>query len=165
MSYNFNADEVFQVAVKIEENAAEFYRQAAGLQEEAENVLFLEKLANMEDTHRDTFDKMRKKLSGSEKEKTVFDPDNELTDYLMSMAEYHGGEGSADAAKALTGKETIEEIVNIAIGLEKESILFYIGILYLVPDAMGQDKINEIIKEEQRHIVQLQGFLRKMKSK
>jgi rubrerythrin len=163
MSYNFNADEVFQVAIKIEENGAEFYRQAAGLQEEAENVMFLEKLANMEDNHKATFEKMRKELTEAQKEKTVFDPDDELTDYLMSMAEYHGGEGSPDAVKALTGNETIEEIINIAIGLKKESILFYVGILYLVPEKMGQDQINEIIKEEQRHVVQLKGFLNKIK--
>jgi len=163
MSYSFNADEVFQVAIKIEENGAEFYRQAASLQEEAENVMFLEKLANMEDTHKATFEKMRKELSDAEKTKTVFDPDDELTDYLMSMAEYHGGEGSPEAVKALTGNETIEEIINTAIGLEKESILFYVGILYLVPDKMGQDKINEIIKEEQRHVVQLNAFLKKFK--
>ncbi|MDY0361061.1 MAG: ferritin family protein [Desulforegulaceae bacterium] len=163
MSYNFNADEVFQVAIKIEENAGEFYRKAASLQEEAQNVMFLEKLANMEDTHRDTFEKMRKELSEAEKKETVFDPDNELTDYLMSMARYHGGEGSPDAVKALTGNETIEEIVNTAIGLEKESILFYIGILYLVPEKLGQDKIHDIIKEEQRHVVQLNGFLNKFK--
>lgn len=164
MSYNFNADEVFEVAIKIEENGAEFYRQAAGLQTEAENVQFLEKLAHMEDVHKDIFEKMRSQLKDEEKESTVFDPDDELSDYLMSMAEYHGGEGSPEALKFLKQNQPMEDIINKAIELEKESILFYIGILYLVPERMGQDKINDIIKEEQKHVVQLKGFLNKLKS-
>jgi rubrerythrin len=163
MSYSFNADEVFQVAIKIEENGAEFYRKAAELQSDAGNVKFLENLAVMEDGHKATFERMKKELQEAEKKQTVFDPDNELTDYLMSMADYHGGEGSPEAVKALSKSDSIEDIINTAIGLEKDSILFYVGILYLVPEKMGQDKINEIIKEEQKHVVQLQNFLTKIK--
>ncbi|MBF0205078.1 MAG: rubrerythrin, partial [Desulfamplus sp.] len=34
MAYNFNADEIFKVAIRIEENGAAFYRKAASLQKE-----------------------------------------------------------------------------------------------------------------------------------
>jgi rubrerythrin len=48
--------------------------------------------------------------------------------YLKVMADAHGGEGNPEITKTLTGKESIKEILNIALALEKQSILFYIGL-------------------------------------
>ena len=78
------------------------------------------------------------------------------------MADTHGGEGSPTAADSLTGNEPIQEIIDIAIGLEKESILFYLGLKDFVPPEYGQDKLDRIIREEQRHIVQLKSFRKKV---
>ena len=162
MSYDFNADEIFKVAIRIEENGAAFYRRAAEFQSDAENRTALEKLAAMEDTHKTTFEKMKQSLSSAEKSATVFDPQGDSANYLMAMADMHGGEGSPTAAEALTGEESILEIIDIAIGLEKESILFYLGLKDFVPPDYGQDKLDGIIREEQRHIIQLKGFQKKI---
>jgi rubrerythrin len=162
MPYDFNANEIFNLAVRIEENGARFYRKAATFQKAETNRAVLEKLAAMEDRHKFTFEKMQKQLSESEKRTTTFDPNNEAVQYLAAMADSHGGEGSPAAADALTGNESIQEIIQIAIGLEKESILFYLGLRDMVPPEMGRDKLDEIIDEERRHIVQLNGFLRKL---
>ncbi|MEZ4551764.1 MAG: ferritin family protein [Desulfobacterales bacterium] len=164
MMYDFNAAEVFNVAVKIEENGAKFYRRAAELQSDPENKKFLEKLAAMEDTHKSTFTKMSTSVTEAEKTQQVFDPEGEAEKYLAAMADSHGGEGSPSAADKLTGSETMEEILKIAIGLEKESILFYLGIKDMVPPKFGQDKVDAIIEEERRHVIQLNGFLKKMAS-
>jgi rubrerythrin len=164
MSYDFNADEVFNLAIRIEENGARFYRKAAEFQKDAANRATLEKLASMEDTHKATFQKMKKTLSAAEKTATVFDPLGESAQYLAAMADMHGGEGSPTAAEALTGQESIVEIIDIAIGLEKESILFYIGLKDLVPPKLGQDKLYDIISEERRHIIQLNGFRKKLEA-
>ena len=158
MPYDFTADEIFAMAIQIEENGARFYRRAAELQSDAEQRSMLEKLAAMEVTHKSTFEKMRSRLSAAEKTPTVFDPDNEAVLYLAAMADKHGGEGSPDAAASLTGRESMAEIINIAIGLEKDSILFYLGMKDLVPPKYGQDKLDEIINEERRHIIQLNGM-------
>ena len=162
MAYDFNADEIFEVAVKIEENGAAFYRKASSLQEDPANREFLEKLAGMEDGHQAAFQSMRKKISDMEKQSTVFDPQEELPRYLAAMADSHGGEGSPVIADSLTGEETMEQIIRTAIGLEKESILFYLGLKDLVPENMGKEKIDDIIKEERRHIIQLDGFLKRI---
>lgn len=164
MSYDFNADEVFNIAIRIEENGARFYRRAAEFQKDAENRTTLERLAAMEDTHKATFEKMKTTLSAAEKTATVFDPLGESAQYLAAMADMHGGEGSPSAAEALTGQESILEIIDIAIGLEKESILFYIGLKDLVPPKLGQDKLYDIISEERRHIIQLNGFRQKIEA-
>jgi rubrerythrin len=116
----------------------------------------------MEDRHQATFEKMRKGLKPQEKKSTVFDPNQEASQYLAVMADTHGGEGSPSAADALSGNESIREIIDIAIGLEKESILFYLGLRDFVPPEYGKDKLDHIIREEQRHIVQLKGFQNKI---
>ena len=162
MDYNFTADEIFKVAIGIEANGARFYRKAAATQSEDSNRAFLEQLANMEDHHQLTFEKMRKGLTANEKQATVFDPNQESAQYLAAMADTHGGEGSPQAADALTGDESIQEIIDIAIGLEKESILFYLGLKGFIPPEYGKDNLDRIIQEEQRHIIQLNGFRKKL---
>lgn len=160
----FNADEVFEMAIRIEENGAAFYRKAAGFQSDAQTKEFLEGLAVMEDGHKETFTEMRATLADKEKGGTVFDPQEELSLYLASMADTMGGEGKPSAAEALTGSETLEDIVNTALGLEKDSILFYVGLKNAVPPKYGQEKIEEIIKEEQGHVAQLTNILNKLRA-
>jgi rubrerythrin len=164
MRYDFNADEMFEIAIRIEDNGARFYRKAAQRQSNAENREMLEKLAGMEDTHKETFEKMRNRITEAQKTQTVFDPLGESSLYLAAMADTHGGEGSPTAADALTGDETITEIIDIALGLEKESILFYIGLKDMVPPQYGQDKLDDIIRQERQHIVQLNAFRKKFQA-
>lgn len=163
--YDFNAAEIFKMAVKIEENGAAFYRRAAELQSDAGNKKLLTQLAVMEDGHKASFEKMSKDVTEAEKTAQVFDPTGESAQYLSAMAASHGGEGSPTAADALTGKETMEEILTTAIGLEKESILFYLGIKDLVPPKLGQKKVDDIIDEERKHVIQLNTLLRKIRNK
>jgi len=164
MAYDFNVNEVFEMAIQIEANGARFYRKAAEMQNDPDNKAFLEKLARMEDKHKTTFETMRKDVSDGEKQKTVFDPADELSMYLKAMADGHGGEGDPDIVESFTGEEPIEEIITTAIGLEKESILFYLGLKDLVPAKYGHDKLDHIIKEEKLHIAQLNGFLKKIRA-
>lgn len=162
MTYHFNADEMFEVAIRIEENGARFYKTAARCQSDPGSREMLEKLEAMESSHQRTFEKMRARLSEAEKSPTAFDPEGEASQYLMAMADSHGGEGSPAAADALTGDESIADIIDIAIGLEKESILFYLGLKDLVSASLGSDKLDDIIAEERRHIIQLNGILKKL---
>ena len=164
MAIGFNADEVLEMAIRIESNGAAFYRKTAGLQSDEKNRDFFESLAAMEDKHQETFTEMRKTLSQKDKGGKVFDPHGELALYLASMAESLGGEGSPSAADALTGNETLEDMVNIALGLEKDSILFYLGLKNMVPPKYGRDKIEQIIEEERKHVAQLTGILNRVKA-
>jgi rubrerythrin len=165
MPITFNADEIFNMAEKIESNGAAFYRKAATLHPNPHNNAFLTKLAEMEDTHLSTFRLMHKELSIREREETAYDPMGEAMLYLGTMADQHGGEGSPSAAAALTGKETMEQILRIAMELERKSILFYIGLKDLVPAKLGKDKIDKIINEEKGHIVVLSNELKALQDK
>jgi len=159
MAYNFNAQEVFEMAIRIEENGVLFYREAAAILSDPEQIQFLNTLAKMEEKHKAIFEKMRDEVSDMEKSQTVFDPEEELSLYLDAMADSHGGEGNQGVLDMLTGKETLEDIIVTAIGMEKESILFYVGLKDMVPPKLGRDRVDEIIAEEKQHVAQLRGFL------
>lgn len=165
MAIMFNADEIFEMAIRIESNGAAFYRKAASMQSDSQNQRFLEGLAAMEDQHEKIFIEMRKTLTEKDSGGKVFDPYNEVSQYLASMADTIGGEGSPSAANSLTGDETLEEILTIAVGLEKDSILFYVGLKDWVPSKYGQEKIDDIIRQERKHVAQLTGHLNKLRAK
>ena len=152
MGIQFNADEIFEIAERIEQNGARFYRKAAdNTSDEAAKKMLLE-LAAMEDDHEKTFSGMRSGLTAKEKEAATFDPDDEVVYYLRAFADGHIFDTKADPSEKLTGSESVVEVLKTAIGLEKDSIVFYLGIKDIVPASVGQDRIDAIIKEERSHI-------------
>ena len=155
MSITFNADEVFEMAEQIERNAAKFYRSAAGRTSDKQIKNMLLNMAAMEDGHLHIFQQMREQLGAEEKEVTVFDPDNEAAMYLRTMADARSREGRISQAKELTGRESIGEVLQVAIDGEKESVVFYTGLKSIVPPEAGRDKIEKIIAEELSHITAL----------
>jgi len=163
MGIRFSADEVFAMSERMEENGARFYRRAAELHptSEKENIEFLLGLAAMEDQHLATFSEMRASLPGDMKESTAFDPYMESVLYLSTMADQSAAEGAPSVTDSLTGAESIEEILRIAIGLEEKAIIFYVGMKDMVPDRLGKDKLDAIIAEEKSHIATLAKELQK----
>lgn len=155
MGIRFNADEVFEMAIRAEQNGAAFYRKAAELNADSDSKDYLNGLASMEDEHEKIFVKMREDLSGREKESTAFDPDSEGALYLATMVDQHRLEGAPSVADNLTGKESLEEILRIAIDLEKEAILFYLGLAEMVGQKQGKSKVMDIISEEKGHVAGL----------
>jgi len=157
MGMPFNADEVFEMAEQIERNGVKFYRTAAKKFPKVSELLL--DLAEMEVKHEKTFAQMRKELSGTEAESLVFDPNSEAQMYLRVMADDHVFDPNADPVKLLAGIETPENVLKKAIGLERDSISFYVGIKESVSQRAGKDKIDEIIKEEVGHIAILKQKL------
>ncbi|HUS71882.1 MAG TPA: hypothetical protein VMY06_02365, partial [Sedimentisphaerales bacterium] len=102
-------------------------------------------------------------LSGREQEPMVFDPDGEAQMYLRVVADGQVFDVKADPTEQLTGQETVEEILKIAIGLEKDSIAFYAGLKECVPPRAGRDKVEAIIREEFGHIATLNEQLSALK--
>ena len=163
MSIDFNADEIFEMAEEIERNGAKFYRKAAEGREEKHSQQLLMDLAAMEDEHERLFASMRKELSKQERASDVFDPYGEAALYLRAMADGVVFKVGEDPSARLTGKESMEDILRTAIGLEKDSIVFYLGMRDLVPDRLGKPKVEGIIKEEMKHITDLNKALKELK--
>jgi len=160
MSVRFNIEEIFEIAEQIERNGARFYRKAAANSDNPENQQMLEDLAKMEDRHERIFENMRQKLTDTELAPSLFDPDSQAALYLQSFSDGQVFDYRSDPSKRLTGAESLADILRIAIGLEKDSIVFYYGIHEMVPEELGQDKIGAIVKEEMSHITDLSNRLK-----
>ena len=146
MLYDFNANEILQMAEQIEKNGADFYRKSSEkIQDQAGRELLLN-LASMEDQHLNTFAALRKKLTADEKAQTVFDPQGETLGYLKALAD------SKVFFEKTIDTDSMEGILKEAITAEKDSILFYLGLKDVVPEALGKNRIEQVIKEEMSHI-------------
>lgn len=146
MANEFNANDIFEIAIKIEQNGAIFYRDASKQVDKEKDKQFLLDLARMEDNHKATFANMQKELNDEASFTTTFDPDNENALYLKALAD------SRVFSKKEKPGNSFSDILGCAIQAEKDSIAFYLGMKELVPQKQGQSKINDIIKEEMNHI-------------
>jgi rubrerythrin len=152
----FNADEVFEMAERLERNGARFYRHAAELAQVSEHQHLLMSLAAMEDAHEMTFKELRTRLVTPELRKlTVFDPEEQQQQYLWAWADREVFPVDEDPFAVLGGAETIEVILNAAIGREKDAIVFFEGVKHALRGEMDRERIDAIIMEELDHIALL----------
>jgi len=145
-----NAYEVLTIAQTIEENGAKFYREAAKLHKAEADTSFLLRLADMEDDHKNKFTEMQQALS------PVIGPDPDILasvdEYLKALSDSTSLEGSIFASYLFSGDEALSDIVMIGIDLEKETILYYLGLKDLFTKKQDLKVIDAIIQEEKSHI-------------
>jgi len=153
MGLGFNADEIFEMAEQIERNGAKYYRDAAEAVTNADDKSFLVELAVMEDDHEVTFAGLRKELSDDDKAEVTFDPEGEAAQYLKALADTRVFYDKAMDLSSMAG------ILKGAITAEKDSIVFYLGMKEMVSGNRGKARIDDIIKEEMKHIKLLSGRL------
>ncbi|HAU37374.1 MAG TPA: rubrerythrin [Phycisphaerales bacterium] len=148
----FSAGEIFKMAQDIEADGARFYRKAAEHAAGQDCRGVLRRLADMEEEHEQAFIAMSSELTARDKEMEGYDPDGEAAMYLRAMVEGKVFSPAAGAAAKLTGKETADEILRTAVELEKDSILFYLGMKDMVTSRSGKKTLEKIIGEEMDHI-------------
>lgn len=147
----FNAHEIFEIAEQIERNGGKFYRQAASMTENEDVKRFLLKLAEMEDQHENYFSSLKEKITKDDSD-SFPDIDGQTIAYLQAVASGNVFVSSNAQAGRIKGNESIEEIFEIAIGFEKDTVVYFSSVKGIVPEHLGKGKIDELIKEEIRHI-------------
>ena len=95
---------------------------------------------------------MRKGLTPAERTELSFDPDGDAVHYLRVMADRHVFNVNKNPAALLSGKETPQQVLDIAIGFERDSILFFQAMEGVVPPSVGKDKVQTVIQEEVGHV-------------
>ena len=146
MSFDFSADEVFEMAEQLEQNGAKFYRDSAAAITEEKNKKILLGLAAMEDEHEKIFAEMRATLTSGERESTTFDPEEETLAYLKALVD------TRVFFKKEIDTSSMKEILKAALVAEKDSIVFFMGLKEMVPKNLGKNRLEGIIKEEMSHI-------------
>ena len=163
MKINFSADEVFKIAEQMERNGYKFYNRAAektaSKDKTREQLL---RLAGMEKEHEKVFAALREKITDG-RENSFFDPDDHGALYLQAWADGQVFDDSGELAETLIDNNDAKDILRTAIGLEKDSILFYIGIKEITIEEDSRKEIDNIIKEEMKHIVHLNKELESVK--
>ncbi len=155
MNLNFSADEIFKIAEQMERNGVKFYTSAAkeaGENEDTKNYFL--KLADMEKEHETVFARMRERLTGGQNV-SAFDPDGHVALYLQAWADGKIFDEKGELAEVLVEQKSIQDILKIAIGLEKDSILFYLGMKEMTESEESKNEIDNIIKEEMAHVAYL----------
>jgi rubrerythrin len=156
----FNALEIIEMAKKIERNGAAFYKLASEKVINPEAKQLLNDLASMEQVHEMVFEDLKNYLPDDQTwTKHEVDTDGQLFSYLESMADNIIYDLKND--KMEEHIKSIEAIFKYAIEKVKQSVLYYLGIKELVPEALGKDKISEIIKEEMKHVAILSDAKKK----
>lgn len=152
----FNIDEVFELACQIERNGARFYRKASAQCAEPSVQLLLNELADMEDDHERRFSQLRSQVA-SAFSTPPGDGSDLVARYLAAIADGYVFKRGGDPAGELSGRETVEEILIKAIQLEKDSLVFYLGIQEAMDERLGREQVGVIIREEMGHISRLSG--------
>ncbi len=149
------ADYVLQLAEQIERNGRQYYSTAAQIYPSGRGI-FLD-LAQVELEHEKEFANMRARLAL--KPAPPIDEEGNLAHYIRNLAAGTFFDAGANPAHLFHENNSTEDIVWTAVGLEKESILFYEGVERIMPEPGDRKTVGAIIAAEMGHIGMLVKFL------
>ena len=149
----FKASEVYQLAIRIEENGEKFYRKMAEKLENANMKKVFTYLADEEVKHKKTFEDMVSKVEKYEPPESY---PGEYFAYLRAYADNITFSQRKMDREMPKIKDAITAI-DFAIQRELDSILYYLEMKNLVPES-ERNLIDGIIEEERRHFVKLSGL-------
>ncbi len=152
MSLFFNADEVFQIGLRIEANGKEFYAAVAQNSPDPKIQKLFSDLAKWESEHVHVFNRLREALPDSAKRESSFDPNQELLLYLQATADSHVFLRNKDIQELASQCKTPLEALELAIAFEKDSVVFYTTMKKVTPEEFGKKEIDRLIGEEIAHI-------------
>ena len=153
-----NFDELLGAAMAIEEKGAAFYKKAAGFAKDAlAQQLFLD-LADWENNHYAMFNAARERLSPEEREIQTIAEDLDIESIIASGAIRL----TKDPESLLTGSEAPEEVIDTAISLERDSVVFYMFLHRFVSDEERREELDVIVREEVGHVKKLQELRKRL---
>jgi len=150
MTKIIDISEVYQLAIRIEENGMKFYSQFSKKTKNKKIKDLFSALAYAEVEHKKSFEKMLSEIEKYEP-KEVYP--EEYFSYLRAYAD--GLIFDFDQLKKQQNKlKTISQILDFAIQREKDSILYYQEIKNMVSEQQHTE-LEKIINEERKHLLDL----------
>jgi len=142
----FNAVDVFKIAETIERDGAKFYNDAARLFADYDISELFIKLAEWEILHEHIFAKMREKLTH---EHPKLGPGTDEYKAVAALSTFSLWSGPYKQLENIDGRE---DVLKQALQKEKDTIVFYVGLKDFVAENEDKEIINDVIKEEMKHI-------------
>lgn len=157
---SFNDLEAVKIAINIEKRGERFYTKALQYSSDDDVSKMLKELAEQEREHADTFRDIYNKLLV---EKDGFDDiyiyDPEVSAYFRSMADSTIFPSDEAQDEILKNIKSIADVLVLGIQAEKESILYYTEMVIQTRLIEGKEAFRRLIKEEKKHLVDLQERL------
>ncbi len=152
----FNASEILEFALRIEENGEQFYRLMAEKFSTKEIKNIFNYLADEEVKHKQIFKDMLSKVEPYQPPQSY--PDEYFL-YLRSYANEHIFTKEKTGQLMAKKIKTAQEAIKFAIAVELDSILYYLEARNLVPEQQ-RTTIDKVADEERRHYLRLQEVKR-----
>jgi len=154
----FEAGDIVEAAIRIEENGANFYRFAMQIAGREETKALFRQLADEEVKHQKTFSEL---LAGMDRTLPPEGYDGEYAAYLHGYVD-NGLVFKADLlATELAAIKDEASAIEFAIRRELDSLLYYREIRELLP-ADRREAIERIILEERKHFVKLSEMKKRL---
>jgi len=152
MKEHFSVDEILDMAEHLERNGAAFYNRAAEGMSDPHIRTVLRDLATWEEAHEKIFSRMRATLTGDLRNKKALNAEDKRSLHLRAMVDGNVFDLQTDPSKLLSGRETIEDVLQMAVTREKDSVVFYLDLKNLLAETADPKSIDGIIEEEMDHI-------------
>lgn len=152
--------EVLKLAENIEDEGYRFYTGMADAFHNTELAEAFRRLADAEENHRALFRKIYDQILASKKpydDAYLYDPDVER--YLRLLVETSVFPRGETALRELGPVKSLQEVLNIAIRAEKDSILFFAEIAGNAQSDATREVALKIIEEEKGHLHDLSQAL------
>ncbi len=152
MGIFFSGPEVIEMAIRTEENGEKFYTSHAEKAEVESVKLLFTYLANEEAKHIEDFSKLYDIVK--ETGETIFGDYEEFKAYMGTFADSKFLTNFTAEANKIKDSTDVQEVIEFAIGFEKETLLFYYGLLEFISEK-GRDIVKDIIEQEKVHVEKL----------
>lgn len=151
MAEYFKASELLEFAIQIEKNGEIFYRAAAKKSgsDKVRNMFLY--LAEEEVKHRNTYKALLKSTEDYQPPEIY---PGEYFRYLQAYADQHIFVNKEVIEKKAEMTKSDIEAIDLAMGFEKDSILYYLEMIDHVPEN-EKNIIDRIVKEEHSHYLKL----------
>ena len=151
----FTGGEIIEVATRLEESGEAFYAAAAEKASTAGIKGLFEELASQERKHRRAFQQMGR---GVVELALTHDQWTQFQAYVDALFQQSFFATQDSALNRVLEAHDERDILRAALGFEKETILFFYELREAVPGA-GQQTVEQIIRDEKRHIQRLADML------
>jgi rubrerythrin len=152
MNRVYTGDEVFQIAIEMEETGEVFYESLAVGSGKESIAGLCRRLADDERNHRLTFQRLRGSFAAEEAPRDMGEEDQAAVQRMLNEQVVP----SAAEVRKVALHGDLNEALDLAIKLEEDSVAFYEGLLASV-DGRAADAVAAIVKEEQKHVSNLQA--------
>lgn len=160
----FNDLEALKISIDIEKRGERFYVLAANKIEDKKLKEMLLDLAHQERDHADTFEALYNSAAANKDnfdDTYLFEP--ETSAYLGSMVETVVFPSDDKQDEIMAEVKDIEDVLNLGIQAEKDSILFYTEMIINSKLPEAKEAFRKLLREEKKHLVDLQTQLLELK--